>query len=134
MRRRAGLARGQHHYLCRWAPGIRTRDSLSMVARPVHGCCLGQRSIGHNPACFRILPCRTGCAPGQRGCNERPRPCGPSFLVSFHTALGILYSYIKQTLGAIIFRRVGARACTIKIGALIVSFEGWKVEGEKMEK
>lgn len=34
--RRGAVCPKQRHYLCRWALGIRTRDSLSMLARPVH--------------------------------------------------------------------------------------------------
>jgi hypothetical protein len=64
--RRDAVPRRRRHYLCRWAPGIRTRDSLSMLVRPVHKTTPGPRSIGHNLTCFRILPCRTSDAPGPR--------------------------------------------------------------------
>lgn len=56
---RGAVRRRRHHYLCRWALGIRTRDSLSMLARPVHTASRRLRSIGHNLTCFTILPCRT---------------------------------------------------------------------------
>lgn len=88
-RRCGAVGPGQHHYLCRWALGIRTRESLSMLARPVHRVTPRPRSIGHNLACFRILPCRTSMPWGRQGCicgavgGNRPRSLAvlPSFLL-----------------------------------------------------
>lgn len=72
---------GKHHYLCRWARGIRTRDSLSMLlfahraarfgTAPRRGSTSfahGRRSIGHNLA---ALASNSSTSMQNRQCRRR---------------------------------------------------------------
>lgn len=58
--RRGAVCPRPRHYLCRWALGIRTRDSLSMLARPVHSVSpRAQINRSQPKRALQFLPCRT---------------------------------------------------------------------------